>query len=486
MLQTRNGNKLAASRTLIKNVAVIGAGPVGLAAAAHLIERGITPMVFEARSDVAANMASFDHVKLFSPWQYNLDAAAVRLLSSSGWQSPDAEALPTARQIIDEYLKPLSQLPKMVDAIHFNHQVIAVARQQADKVKTSGRETQPYVVRTQTPQGIEEYLVSAVIDASGTWQNPNPMGSNGLPALGEVAMQSRISYGMPDILGAQQSRFANQSVLVLGSGHSALGNLLNLVQLVEVYPDTRVTWAVRGDGSQDQLKRIFGGGDKDQLAARGKLGKSLQELLQAQRIRLVTGFRARAVLSQANGQITLDGYDASQIEDVDQIIVSTGARPQWDMHRELRLSLDTLLECSAELSTLIDPNQHSCGTVPPHGHKELAHPEANFYAIGAKSYGRAPNFLMATGYEQARSVVAALAQDWQAADDVKLNLPQTGVCETDFNPGGGACCGGQATEGVDAEAKAAGESGCGCDSVPADKSSGGVVRGQTSAKSCCG
>jgi hypothetical protein len=42
-----------------------------------------------------------------------------------------------------------------------------------------------------------------------------------------------------------------------------------------------------------------------------------------------------------------------------------------------------------------------------------------------KSYGRAPTFLMMTGYEQVRSVAAAIAGDMKAADDVRLVLPET-------------------------------------------------------------
>jgi hypothetical protein len=115
----------------------------------------------------------------------------------------------------------------------------------------------------------------------------------------------------------------------------------------------------------------------------------------------------------------------------------------------LRLDVDPILGSTRALAPLIDPNEHSCGTVPPHGMDELAHPEPGFYAIGMKSYGRAPTFLMATGYEQARSVVAALAGDWAAARDVQLDLPETGVCSSNLpvdsdridSSTSGGCCG---------------------------------------------
>jgi hypothetical protein len=89
---------------------------------------------------------------------------------------------------------------------------------------------------------------------------------------------------------------------------------------------------------------------------------------------------------------------------------------------------------------LIDPNLHSCGTVRPHGVVELRQPETDFYIVGMKSYGRAPTFLMATGYEQVRSVAAELAGDHAAARDVRLKLPETGVCKTDTFPAAKACC----------------------------------------------
>jgi hypothetical protein len=114
---------------------------------------------------------------------------------------------------------------------------------------------------------------------------------------------------------------------------------------------------------------------------------------------------------------------------------------------------------------------HSCGSVPPHGHRELAHPEPGFYTVGIKSYGRAPTFLLLTGYEQVRSIAAAIAGDVAAADDVRLVLPETGVCSTrpvtlaDESVG---CCGGPAPAKADAccvadtLAKDEGKTGCGC------------------------
>lgn len=116
--------------------------------------------------------------------------------------------------------------------------------------------------------------------------------------------------------------------------------------------------------------------------------------------------------------------------EVDVLVGATGFRPDLDMLLEVRLDLDPGLEAPSRLATLIDPNFHSCGTVPPHGAALLAHPDENFYLAGSKSYGRAPTFLLATGYEQVRSIAAALSGDHAAAERVELLLPETGVCSS--------------------------------------------------------
>jgi Pyridine nucleotide-disulphide oxidoreductase len=453
-------------------VAVIGAGPIGLAAAAHLVQRGLQPLILEAGATPAANMESFRHVRLFSPWRYDTDRVARELLSRSGWIEPDPDALPTAGEIIDRYLAPLAALPQIAAQLRLNHRVMHVIREGIDKVKTKGREQAAFVLRVQTPAGEIEVLARAVIDAAGTWSQPNPLGAAGLPALGEHALRARIRYGMPDILGADNARYAGRHTLVVGAGHSAAGSLLALAELAELAPGTRVSWAIRGD----DLGKVFGGGGADQLPARGRLGTRLQSLQASGRLQLHRNFRIHALQQQADGIRLVGeatGDTAPAIDKIDEIIAAAGARPDLDITRELRLRLDPWLESTDALAPLIDPNLHSCGTVRPHGHRELAHPESGYYAVGAKSYGRAPNFLMATGYEQARSVVAALAGDIAQADDVQLVLPETGVCSTRSVLGSdNDCCGGKPAResnaycALDEQEKAAGKSGCGCGAAP--------------------
>ena len=439
-------------------VAVIGAGPVGLAAAAHLLEQGLEPIVFEASRTAGASVLGWGHVRLFSPWRYVVDEAARRILEPAGWVAPDPESYPTGREVVEGYLAPLAAAEPLRTRIRYGTRVVAVVRAGFDKMKTEGRETAPFLLTLRDERGEESTLsVQAVVDASGTSGTPNPVGASGVPAIGERALGDRIFYGIPDVLGTHRARYAGKRVAVVGSGHSAFNALLDLVDLSDEAPGTAVTWVVRKPA--DRMRNLFGGGIDDALPARGELGARVRRLVDDGRLRLVSGFRVARLTESPDG-ILIAGEDAVT-SPVDEIVAATGLRPDLSFLSELRLGLDPAVESPTALAPLIDPNVHSCGSVPPHGAEELRHPEADLYLVGMKSYGRAPTFLMLTGYEQVRSVAAALAGDWDAARDVRLVLPETGVCSSGILAERGvACC------GADAARDEASDAPC-CDSSPA-------------------
>jgi N-acetylglutamate synthase-like GNAT family acetyltransferase len=412
-------------------VAVLGAGPVGLAAAAQLIERGIPFILLEAGRQVAANLLAYGHVRLFSPWRYNLDHSMAKLLAPSGWVAPAESELPLAREIVERVLQPFAALPAVAAALKLNTRVLAISREGFDKVKSAGREGAPFVIRALQDGRPVELRARAVIDATGTWSTPNPVGANGLAALGEGAAAAHIFYGIPDLQGTQRQRYAGKRTLVVGAGHSAANALLALADLAKQSAGTSLAWAVRSPA----LQRVFGGGAADALPARGELGAALRRLRESGTLAFFSGISITEIRREAGGQLTLLGLDAKRaplrIEGIDEIICATGQRPDLSLTSELRVKLDPWLESTEALGPLIDPNLHSCGSVRPHGHRELAHPEPGLYTVGVKSYGRAPTFLMATGFEQVRSVVAAIAGDLVAADRVELELPETGVCSLD-------------------------------------------------------
>ncbi len=431
-------------------VAIIGGGPVGLAAAAHLLKKGEKFIVLEAGDSVGSSMLEWGHVRMFSPWQYNIDQTAKELLEKSGWTSPNQEALPTGRELVEEYLLPLSNLPEINENILLQAKVVGVAKKAHDKLKTGKRDTVPFQLYVEVNGDTTVIEAKAVIDSSGTWSNPNPILSNGIWTNAERKLHNQIHYGIPNVVQLE-NRYQNKSIMVIGSGHSAINALLDLATLQQKFPDTKIYWVLR----KKQIHEVYGGQENDGLAARGELGIRIQQLVESGRINILTPFHISGVYP-TNDKITvvgeLDG-EKTTIGEIDEIVVSTGFRPDTSFLNEIRINLDSAVESIDALAPLIDPNIHSCGTVRPHGEQELRHPEKNFYIVGMKSYGRAPTFLLATGYEQVRSVVAYLTGDIEGAKEVHLELPETGVCSVNLTSSScdsdtpatetkdGSCCG---------------------------------------------
>jgi thioredoxin reductase len=423
-------------------VAIIGAGPVGLAAAAHLLRRGERVVVLEAGPAIAHSIRQWGHVRMFTPWRYCTDAAAVALLNAAGWRHPPPEVVPTGAELVARYLEPLAALPAMAPAIHLDAEVVAVTRKGCDKVRTAGRDALPFVLRITGPGGaLRSIEARAVIDASGTWRTPNPAGADGLPAIGEESLAAQIATGIPDVPGAAHARYAGRTTAVIGGGHSALNALIDLAALREQAPGTRILWVMR----KDRIEAAFGGEALDGLPARGALGSQARALVTSGAVEVLSPFRVTKIRAGEAKALSVFGDLAGRPASfaADELIVATGFRPELSMLREIRLTLDPWLECAAGIGPLIDPNLHSCGTVRPHGARELAHAEPGFFIAGMKSYGRAPTFLLATGHEQVRSIAAALTGDAAAAGRVELVLPETGVCNTQPSApraAASACC----------------------------------------------
>ena len=333
-------------------VAIIGGGPVGLAAAAHLLERGERAILFEAGSTVGASVLDWGHARMFSPWRFNMDAACVRLLEATGWTAPPPEDLPTGAELYERYLRPLAELAIMQGIIHSRARVIAVSRRHHDKMKDRGRDDAPFVLRVALADDSEsQFLARAVIDASGTWHNPNPAGADGLPALGESrsgvhqtrGQRQRIWYGIPDVKGSARDRYLGKRVMVVGSGHSAINTLLDLARLAEDDPKTSIVWALRGAN----LQRVYGGGENDALPARGQLGVLIRRAVAAGAMQILAPFRISNIDDHGSAlAISGDLDGAFHSAEVEELIICAGARPDLRITRELRLDLDPVVESS--------------------------------------------------------------------------------------------------------------------------------------------
>ena len=400
-------------------VVVIGAGPVGLAAAAHLLERGLEPLVLEAGPGPAHCVSQWGHVRLFSAWSELVDAAATRLLAPVGWPARTG-GYPTGAEWIAAYLRPLAGA--LGERVRYGCLVTGVSRLGRDRLVDAGRAGQPFTVHVETADGTESrFEARAVIDASGTWRQPSPAGADGLPARGERSAADVLSYQLPDF--AQEEVFAGQHTVIVGSGDSALTAVSELARIARSHPGTRATWVVR----RAVIGNTFGGGAADQLPERGALGIRARKVVETGLVELVTGFRVEQIQPGSGGTVLIS-EDSRALPPASKVLVLTGFRPDLSFLSELRLELDPAMQAPVRLAAEIDPNLHSCGSVGATGAKDLAHPEPDLYLVGMKSYGRAPSFLAMTGYEQVRSIAAELAGDHEAAARVDLMLPDSGVC----------------------------------------------------------
>lgn len=427
----------AADRLATLPVVIIGAGPIGLAAAANLVERDLDFTIVESGSAVASAVAQWGHTRLFSPWRHLIDPASRRLLDAAGWTPPaDEGAAPTGRELLDDYLAPLANLAEIASRIRYDTRAIAVSREGMDRTRTVGRSEAPFLVRVERSDGaLEEIAGRAVIDASGTYSSPNPLGSAGLDPLGVSEVADRVIAGLPDVLGRDRARFAGRHVTVVGAGHSAANSLIALAELAKQEPTTRITWLIRTPSAV----RVSSSPD-DELADRARLGSRIDRLVAAGAIEKIDSFEIAGLSPDGDGvQISGSRRRAPAVQRTDVVVNATGFRPDLGMLREVRVQVDDVVEAPVRLAPLIDPNVHSCGTVEPHGVEQLRHPESGFFIVGMKSYGRAPTFLLATGYEQVRSVTAWLDGDMRAAAHVQLQLPATGVCSTDIGAGSSCC-----------------------------------------------
>ena len=399
-------------------VVVIGAGPIGLAAAAHLHAKSVPFLVLEATDDVAGAVRAWSHVRMFTPWRYNVDAEARQLLEAGNWEIPDPESFPTGGELVSSYLKPLAAHPAIAPYVRVGSRVNTVTRFRVGKLEED-REDQPFAVWIEGSAG-DPILSRAVIDASGNWSTPNPAGADGRSIPGEVELGAHIRYGAPDVYGQQRDRYVGRRTLVLGSGHSAFNALDALCRLRTETSSGDVYWALR----REQAELVLDSCDET-LTERTLQRSEIREWLASDQIVALPGTRLTALESTDGGIRPRTGNAA--LPEVDEIIVATGFQPDHNLARELRLDLHHTFECAHSLAKLVNPAANACGTVPPHGIRELAHPELDYLIVGSKSYGRAPTFLLLTGYEQVRSIVCAIARD-DAAFETGLDLPDRGLC----------------------------------------------------------
>lgn len=365
-------------------LAIVGAGPVGLEAAAAALERGFDVHVFE-RGEVGAHPIAWGHVRMFTPWRANVGPASARLLARNGWTAPPADERPTGAELAERVLAPLAAAPELKTRVHEYAQVVHVGRQatlRAERAGEPARAGRPFRLLVRDHGGRENVLHAfAVIDASGTYGSPNWAGTGGIPARGELYLAPQMSYHCDDVRGLRRARHAGKRTLVIGGGATACTTVTELAQLAAEAPGTSITWVTRGTGP------FAGEIATDPLAARAELFAAAHALREGNDPAItwvggaeVEGFEYNSATHKY--RVALDVAGQARLEEADQVIVNAGFRPDLAPFRELEVhERGGALECS----------------------------EPGFHVVGAKACGRDGGFVLESGWAQAGSAVAALA-----------------------------------------------------------------------------
>ena len=382
-----------------KRIVVIGAGPLGLEAALYAARLDHDVRVLEA-GRVGENVRRWGHVRLFSPFELNHSTLGAAAVIASGARLPEASAILTGREHVEAYLAPLARAEPLRGRVEESVRVRQIGRERLGKSSPFGeaRTRFPFRLLVEGPEGESVGNADVVIDASGTYGQPNWLGDGNIPALGERALGERIDHALVDI-AAERAQLEGRRVLVVGSGYSATTALDALCALDAV----EVVWATRREGRCPYTVR-----EDDPLPERARLGR-LGNALAAGADRRVE-FREATVVERVLGRdrrlaVTLRGPAGEDTVEVDRILAHVGCSPDNSLYRELQVH-----ECYASFgpmglaAALLAEGEADCLAQTSKGPESLANPEPGFFLVGAKSYGRNSSFLVRIGIAQVRDV----------------------------------------------------------------------------------
>ena len=396
-----------------QKLAVIGAGPIGLEGAAAALDRGYDVNVFE-RGEAGDAIRRWGHVRMFSPFGMNVSMRGIERLHKNGGALPNPDAILTGAEFVAAYLAPLAE--SLSEVVHTNTEVVAIGRcdlMKRELIGSAERFDSPF--RLLLRRGAREWMeqTDVVFDCTGTFSTPNFLGDGGIPAVGEAACKSLISYGAPDVLGRLRWLFENRRILVVGAGHSAATAVRDLTRLRKTAPETQVIWAVR-HGMSPPFHRI----ENDPLPERDQLLQDVNMLVESRRVEFLRDSAVLSLEQTKDGlKVTLTDGASTETIFVDRVIACVGYRPDLELVRELQTKICFATEGAYHLAAALlgesggaNGANHAngrgdCLQSGGFGSETLLHPEPGYFSLGAKSYGRSPDFLIRTGREQIDSVL---------------------------------------------------------------------------------
>jgi thioredoxin reductase len=399
-----------------RRLVVLGAGPIGIETALNASVAGFDVTVLEAGA-IGANVAQWGHIKMFSPWSMNTSSLGVDLLKKSG-RPPfdDPDAFPTGRELVAQYLLPLTRTPLLAKRVVTGCRVLGVGRDgllKGDWIGRPERALRPFRILARRDRREVIYEAEVVVDATGTFGQPRHLGNGGLPARGEKEATTRIDF-QPVDLDRRAPEFLGRRVLLIGDGHSAATAAVALEELIVRDARTKVTWAVR-ESEGALFKRI----PDDPLPERDRLMRQANAIADGtlSGIEMIPGAVVEAIAAANGGRsaarrglrVTLVASGRRRVLQVDRILAHVGFQPDRSLYSELQVH-----ECYASsgpmnlAAALLGSASGDCLAQPAASADVLANPEPGFFILGAKSYGRNSNFLIRTGHRQIETVLAAL------------------------------------------------------------------------------
>ncbi|MBW3644482.1 MAG: FAD-dependent oxidoreductase [Actinobacteria bacterium] len=391
-----------------QHVAVLGAGPTGLEAALAAVDSGRPFTVYEAAPEVAANVRSWGHVGLFTPWDMNVSPRMARHLRAAGVDVPAGDRCPTGAELADRLLAPLAALPQVAPHVRLGARVVAVGRQgllKHEQIATPERGRRPFRLLVETGAGEVVDHADVVLDCTGTYGTPNPLGDGGIPAPGERALDGEVCRRLPD-LDAEGDQWAGCTVLLVGAGHSAQTAARSLASLAARAPGTEVVWAVRDPAP------AWGAVDDDPLPERAALAAEAARLARGDHpgVRVRTGVVVESMgRRQSRIAVTLRNGQGAEEVLADRVLALTGSVGDQGLYRQLQVHECYATAAPMNLSAaLLGAAGGDCLAQVGHGPEVLRNPEPNFFLLGSKSYGRNSQFLLRIGWEQVGDVFGLL------------------------------------------------------------------------------
>ena len=377
----------------MRRVIVIGAGPMGIAAAIGALDRGCDVIVLE-RGDVGASLRTWGGTRFFSPLHMNLSARMRELLGAS---TPDPNALLTGSEYADLVLAPLVEREPLLGRVRTRHNVIAVGRRGLTRNDYAGhplRAERPFRVLCDND---ETFDAEVVLDASGGFVVPRPIGAGGLPARGESRMARRPIRTLGELMSVGDE-LRGKRVLVVGDGHSAANAIGWLADR-----SVNIVWAVR-NANRRPCEEV----PNDPLPERRAVVERANDLasdpppfLRIERRAMIES------VAQNNGHVAVS-LSGNRVVETDLIAAFTGYRPDGRFLSELALEISPVTEGGARLYRAISCIT-DCLSVPNVKPEDLQTGEDGFWFVGSRAYGRSRTFLLQTGLAQLEVMLDAIA-----------------------------------------------------------------------------